>query len=176
MRILIHTCCGPCLIVPFFELLGGGDITAFYYNPNIHPSQEYTKRLKTFEEFCQEEDINYIVADYNPRDYFDKVRFHLPEGERCLDCYRLRLKVTAKQAAEDDYEAITTTLLVSPYQNFEKIMEIGRNVAHENNLKFVGQDFRQNYRHSVEESRNRGMYRQGYCGCLFSEMERYYRP
>lgn len=175
MKILIHTCCGPCLTVPFFELQGEGEITAYFYNPNIHPSREYMHRLDSFIAFCLEENIDYKLGLYEPVKYFDQVDYHLPVGERCQNCYQLRLNETASFASKNGFQAITTTMLVSPYQDFEKIVELGKKIAADFKLSFIAQDFRQNYRHTIEESKKRNLYRQGYCGCIISEFERYYR-
>ena len=174
MRILSHVCCGPCFTTVFEKLAGDRhDVEAFYYNPNIHPRAEYRRRLAYLKSFCDDKSIDLKVGDYDIHQYFQTVVNFKEKIERCKKCYRLRLKATAELAAAGDFDAFTTTLLLSPWQFHDELREIGDEISETVGVSFYYQDFRPNYRHSVELSKAMGMYRQKYCGCLFSENERY---
>lgn len=175
MKILLHTCCGPCTIFPLQDLREQGHIIeGFFYNPNIHPYQEFQRRLTTLKQYALEESFPLIIRDdYNFEDYIRRVAFH--EDERCGHCYMLRLTEIAKQAKKLGYDAFTTTLLVSPYQNHELIKETAENVAREFDIPFIYKDFRPGFRNATDISREKAMYRQPYCGCIYSEKERYYK-
>lgn len=173
MRLLVHICCGPCFLYPLEEMTKSHEITGFFYNPNIHPFQEYAKRLEAVEDYCRDEKISLIVDDYAIEDYFREVAFHEKEPERCRRCYHLRLARTAKFAEENGFDVFTSTLLVSPHQKHETIKEIGQSVSAVSGVQFLYQDFRPGYKRGVEKSRKIEMYRQKYCGCIFSERERF---
>ncbi len=170
-KVLIHTCCGPCLIYPYKWLKEAGyKAFSYFYNPNIHPYSEYLKRFNCWKDYVEKFEIPHKSASYQPEFYFRAVSFH--EEERCLLCYQLRLGAAAKMARESEFDYFTTTLLVSPYQKHEKIKEIGERIGKTYNVPFLYEDFRKGYYEGVEESRELSMYRQWYCGCLFSEIER----
>ena len=156
-------------------------ITVFYYNPNIYPDEEYYKRVEEQKQFIKD-----FKSD-NPIDFtegnFDKNRFYavtkgmenLPEGgKRCFKCYELRLREAAKYAKTHGFDYFTTTLSISPLKNAQKLNEIGLSLANEYNVKYLVSDFKKKngYKRSVEISRQYGMYRQNYCGCIFSKQER----
>ncbi|HDP70287.1 MAG TPA: epoxyqueuosine reductase QueH [Actinobacteria bacterium] len=171
-KVLLHTCCGPCLIYSYEKLTKEGhDVTCFYYNPNIHPFKEYKERLKSVRKCCKELSIPLIVGDYEMEEYFRRVAFH--EDERCSICYNLRLEKTAKIAKSENLDAFTTTLTISPYQSIESIKEIGGKVAQEIGVQFLFKDFREGFKESHEKAKEMDLYMQKYCGCLFSEWERY---
>ncbi len=170
-RMLLHTCCGPCLTVPEQSFRSGYSLTSYFYNPNIHPSLEYKRRLETLADFCETFNVPLIVADYDMPAYFRRVVGD--EDNRCLHCYSLRLGQTARFAAEQGFDVFSTTLSVSPYQDHELLRSVGSRVAEEHGVPFVYEDFSPLYRRSVERSRELGMYRQAYCGCVYSEKERY---
>lgn len=170
-KILVHTCCGPCFIYPYEKLKGEGfEVFSFFYNPNIHPYGEYLKRLTTWKGFVSEFQIPYENSNYEPKVYFQAVNFL--EKERCLQCYRLRLEKAAKKAKEMKFDYFTTTLLVSLYQKHGEVRKIGKSLGELYGVPFFYEDFREGYYQGVEKSRRLSMYRQWYCGCLYSEIER----
>lgn len=172
-EILLHTCCGPCATWTVNRLREEGfDVTAFWYNPNIHPFTEHRNRLEALETLARAIDLPLIVSEgYEMIDYFRAVVGH--EGERCADCFRLRLGRTAAVATEKGFSAFTTTLLISPYQKHELLRQIGEEVAREHGIEFYYEDFRPGFRESHRLSRELNLYHQKYCGCLYSEWERY---
>jgi predicted adenine nucleotide alpha hydrolase (AANH) superfamily ATPase len=171
--ILLHTCCGPCATYAVESLRGQGlDVTAFWYNPNIHPFSEHQRRLEAMQTLAQALDMPLIVNEgYDMLKYFQAVVGH--ESDRCPDCYRLRLSRTAAVACEKGFDAFTTTLLISPYQDHELIHEIGEQLGKEYGIGFHYEDFRPGFREGHRISREMGLYHQGYCGCVYSEWERY---
>ncbi len=173
MKVLLHTCCGPCLIYPY-EKLGekNYEVDCFFFNPNIHPYVEYLRRLDTLVSFSQEKAISLKIPDYQPEIYFRAVAFHEKKGERCELCYQIRLKESARRAKEEGYDLFTSTLLVSRYQDHDKIKKIGEELSKAEGIPFFYYDFREGYYQGVNQSREMGMYRQKYCGCIFSEIER----
>lgn len=175
MKILIHICCAACFSAPYFHLKEEGfDIHGFWFNPNIHPYQEYLKRLETLQEFSAKEDIRMICKDeYNLDDFLQKTAFR--ENERCRICYYDRLKYAAIVAKKGDFEFFTTTLLYSKFQKHDMIREIGESLGKEYGIKFYYRDFRQYWKEGIKLSKELGMYRQQYCGCIYSERDRYLR-
>ena len=145
---------------------------AYYFNPNIHPYSEYLKRSEAAAGYCAAVGVEFQEGGYEIENYFSAVVDTPQKPERCHECYKLRLEETAKAAVEKGIEAISTTLLVSPYQNHDDIRSVGEAVALAHGLQFFYRDFRTFYRESVAVSREMGMYRQNYCGCVFSERER----
>jgi len=174
MKILTHVCCAPCFTYPHKRMLEEGhDVTAFFYNPNIHPYQEYKNRLASLEKYVELKGTRVIYDnDYNIENY---LRGALAVEERCEFCYKERLDKTAKIAGQLDFDAFTTTLLISPFQKHEKIVIAGKKIAGESGLEFYYEDFREGYQESRDISKTLGLYMQKYCGCIFSEKERYFR-
>jgi predicted adenine nucleotide alpha hydrolase (AANH) superfamily ATPase len=148
-------------------------LRCLFYNANVHPFKEYRRRLESFEALMAEEGVEYTVVPYEPEEWIRAVAFR--EESRCEMCYRLRLRRAADLALEEGYDAISTTLLASPYQDHEMIALIGNSVCRSRGLEFVPWDGRDSYREALNEARARGMYTQPYCGCLISERERYDR-
>ena len=174
MKVLLHTCCAPCSVYCIEDLEKDDiDFDLYWYNPNIHPYIEYQMRKKTLEEYSKLINHKVIFNDeYGLKNFCKNVINNL--GTRCEDyCYKIRLEQTAKYAKENNYKGFTTTLLVSPYQNTEKIIEIGTRIAQEYGLEFVVRDFKKGFRQGQAKARELGMYMQKYCGCVFSEEERY---
>jgi len=172
MRVLTHVCCGPCFTAVHELLDGSGhDPTVFYFNPNIHPPAEYRRRLAYVERFCRQKSVPLLVGEYELPRYFRAVHGAEDKPLRCTECYRLRLGRTAEMAAAGDYDAFTTSLLLSPYQFHESLKEAAESAAREQGVVFLYQDWRRAYRRSIELSRAHEMYRQRYCGCVFSEGE-----
>ncbi|MCX7780429.1 MAG: epoxyqueuosine reductase QueH [Negativicutes bacterium] len=175
MRLLLHVCCGPCAAYPVAALKAvGHELTGFFYNPNIHPYEEFAKRLETSREFAAKAGIELIVdATYALEDFLSGAMQDL--SKRCEYCYSIRLRKAAIMARENNYEAFSTTLLVSPYQKHEMIRGIGEQVAKAEQIPFFYVDFREGWNEGVRMSKEWELYRQPYCGCIFSEKERYYR-
>lgn len=175
MKILLHTCCGPCSIYPIEYLKEKGmEIQGYYYNPNIHPYTEYVKRRDTLLEYAAGMGIPIICEENYPMEEFIRKVVHR-ESERCSECYAMRLEETAKAAKKGGFDSFTTTLLVSPYQKHEMIREIGEEYSQKYGVPFYYVDFRPGYRKATARSRELGMYRQKFCGCIYSEKERYFR-
>lgn len=172
-KVLLHICCGPCAIYPLKILREQGyEVRGYFYNPNIHPYTEYKKRLDGLEEFATSADLKVIYEEnYDPTVYMQSVCFR--EQERCRICYHLRLERAAQIAQKGKFDFFTTTLLVSKYQNHKLIKTIVDNIAIQYSIPFLYQDFREGFSESGMISREMGLYRQQYCGCLYSEMERY---
>ena len=177
MNVLLHTCCASCLIIPCRRLREEDfQVSAFFYNPNIMPYREFRHRLTSFRDYASENDIPYYInEDYQLRFMLEKL-LHPGDKSRCRACYDLRLFQTARFAAEKGFEAFSTTLSVSPYQDHEAIRKSGREAAEKWNVEFLYRDWRPEFRKGIKEAKQDGdIYLQGYCGCIFSEEERY-RP
>ncbi len=177
MKLLLHVCCGPCLIYPYEALSKDGyEVEGYFYNPNIHPLSEYKNRKKAVEDFSTAEKIKVSFDEgYKPEEFFQAVAGNEKSANRCQLCWKLRLEKTAKLAKNKSFDCFSTTLLVSPYQNIEKIKEIGEDIAKAVGVKFIFADFRSGFRQAHNKAKELGLYCQKYCGCLFSEIERYER-
>ncbi len=175
MEMLLHMCCAPCSTASIAKFKGlGYGVKGYFYNPNIHPYREFKKRLETLKQYCQEEDIPLMVEDRYMLDLFlREAVFH--EEERCHFCYRMRLLETARKAQEEDIKYISSTLLISPYQDHELLMQIGSESAQKYGRIFIYEDLRSLFKDSIALSKERNLYRQPYCGCIYSEKERYYK-
>jgi predicted adenine nucleotide alpha hydrolase (AANH) superfamily ATPase len=150
----------------------GHGVTSYWYNPNVHPFMEHKRRLDAMRQLSELIDLPLIEADgYEMIEYLRALVGH--EAERCSTCYRMRLEQTAKVAKENDFDAFTTTLLISPYQDHEKIVEIASNIAKDVGVTFYYEDFRPGFREGQRISKEMGLYLQPYCGCIYSEWERY---
>ncbi len=173
MRLLMHICCGPCTIYPLKELrTHGHDVTGFFYNPNIHPYQEYSRRQETLRNYAEKILLNVIwMKSYLLEEFLSHVASR-PE-ERCVYCLTDRLKQTAEEAKKEKYDAFTSTLLYSRYQKHDLIRQIGEALSHQTGIPFFYQDFREGWNEGVRISREMEMYRQPYCGCVYSEKERF---
>ncbi len=176
MKILLHTCCGPCSIYPVdFLREKGMDVYGYFFNPNIHPYTEFARRREALEKYAAEIDLKVIIdEDYRLEEFLQGVTHR--ESRRCLICYAMRLDQTARVAKRGGFDRFSTTLLVSPYQKHELIREIGQASADKYGVPFYYEDFRTGYKAATALSRKMGMYRQQYCGCIYSEKERYLRP
>lgn len=173
MKLLLHICCGPCATYPIPWLKEQGyQVHGYFYNPNIHPYTEYQKRLEALKEYARQEDVKIIYdQDYDPREYFQNIAYR--EAQRCFLCYQLRLSRAAQVARKGKFQGFTTTLLVSPFQKHQLIREVGEAVGERYGVPFVYFDFREGFKQTVTRSKAMGLYRQQYCGCLYSELERY---
>lgn len=182
--LLLHSCCAPCSSYVLEYLCERFRITVFYFNPNISDSVEYRHRveeqkrlIRVYNQEGRGYPISVIEGDYEPGCFFQMAQGleDCPEGgERCFRCYELRLQETAKRAVEGGYDYFGTTLTVSPLKNAQKLNEIGNKLAEEYGADWLPSDFKKKngYRRSVELSAEYGLYRQDYCGCVFSKAER----
>jgi predicted adenine nucleotide alpha hydrolase (AANH) superfamily ATPase len=171
--LLLHTCCAPCATYCTEDWQQKGmEVTSFWYNPNIHPFTEHQRRLETLQEFAQQTKLPLIVSEgYDVINYFQAVVGH--ERERCSYCFRLRLSMTALIAKLRGFDAFTTTLLISPYQKHELLKGVGEEIARKEGVDFLYEDLRNGYSESHRMSQELDLYRQKYCGCLYSEWERF---
>jgi len=172
MKLLMHICCANCALLPLKHLdLRGIDVRGLWFNPNIHPEDEYLKRLDSVQklEGLQDLEIEY-AAGYGIRKFMASLEGH--SGIRCEACYRMRLDETARTARKMGLDGFTTSLLASPFQKFDLIVETGQLVAKRHSMPFYWQDLRHGWREGARLSRQLGLYRQYYCGCVFSKEER----
>jgi len=197
MRLLLHVCCAGCACYPLRKLREAKvegknlEITGFWYNPNIHPYSEYQKRMVTMGYFAQKENLPMIWKDeYALEEWLEATRgeFDLTDSsmgketgpgywtkqKRCEQCYNLRLNKLAKKAKEKGYDYFSTTLLYSKFQEHELIKEICEKFRSQYNINFCYFDFRIGWKEGIEISKEMGLYRQHYCGCIFSEKEKYF--
>jgi len=182
-QILLHCCCGPCTIYPLQSLRDSGyRVTGFFYNPNIHPFREYVARLSSYEEMAKLYELPVLPGgEYGLEEFLFALKdvkgdvYEPVSSTRCEICYRLRLERTAIVCKRDGYEAFSTTLLVSPYQNHDMIRQVGERIAEAYELGFVYSDFRPGFRRGQKSAVEAGFYMQKYCGCVFSEYDRYGR-
>jgi hypothetical protein len=175
MRILLHICCAPCATYTINRLREEGfEVTGFWYNPNIHPWTEHEMRRESMVKYAEAVGLPMIWKErYDMPLFLRAVVGHERFGERCAICYRLRLEKTANVASERGFDAFTTTLIISPYQDQELIRHIGEKVGTRYGVEFYFEDFRRGWSERGRLTREHGLYRQQYCGCIFSEWERY---
>lgn len=178
--LLLHSCCAPCSSYTLEYLSRYFSITVFYFNPNISPKAEFDKRFaeqkRLIEALPAENKISLICGDYNYDEFLNIARGYesVPEGgERCFRCYRMRLEKTAELAKQKEFDYFCTTLSISPLKNSQKINEIGFDVAEKYGVKWLPSDFkkREGYKRSIELSREYDLYRQNFCGCVFSKSQ-----
>lgn len=174
-RVLIHACCGPCAVYPLGRLREAGcQVTGYFYNPNIHPWREYTRRRRAMEQYAAMVDLPLVTdAGYELEQYLTEVLTCPAVPGRCYLCYRLRLERAAQTAREGGFDAFTTTLLASPFQHHQLVQRAGQEAGREHRVEFFYRDFRMGWAAGMREARAAGLYRQSYCGCIFSERERY---
>ena len=174
MKLLLHTCCAPCSVYCIQSLREENiEPTVFWFNPNIHPYMEYKARKETLEKYTKDINVEAIFMDYyGLKEFCKNVVNNLQT--RCKEyCYLVRLEETAKYAKENGYDAFTTTLLVSPYQDHQGLIEVAEKVAEKYGVQFLYRDFRVGFREGQNKARELGLYMQKYCGCIFSEEDRY---
>ena len=173
-KLLLHSCCGPCSSSVIERLRDYFDITVMYYNPNIEPKEEYEKRKSEQLRLLNELGIKFMDIDYLNNEYHEKVKGYENEPEnglRCPLCFELRLDKTASKAKENNFDYFGTTLTVSPHKNSKIINEIGLKLEEKYGVKFLLSDFKKEdgYKRSIELSKKYDLYRQDYCGCLYSK-------
>ncbi len=181
MKILLHICCAPCAThcINLLKNLGY-EVVGFFYNPNIHPPKEYERRKAELEKIRKYFEIDVIEWKYDVENWFKYIKGYEKEregGKRCELCIKMRLEETAKYARMKGFDAFTTTLTISPWKNSKKIFEIGRKISEKYNIRFLEIDFKKNdgFKKSVELSKRYNMYRQKYCGCIFSYLDRLHK-
>ena len=179
--LLLHSCCAPCSSYVLEYLSNYFEITVFYYNPNIYPETEYTKRIleqqKLIDDMNFKYPVSFVAGEYEKEKFYEMAR-GLEEvkegGSRCMKCYELRLRETAEIAKAGEYDYFTTTLSISPLKNAAKLNEIGQRLGKEYGVEYLISDFKKKngYKRSTELSKIYGLYRQDYCGCEFSQRQR----
>ena len=183
-KVLIHTCCAPCFTFIQEDISKNGILnnekvrenvsyTACWYNPNIHPKVEYERRKNTFIDFCKMKNVDYIVIDrYDLNEYVKYVVNNVGDNKeystRCEYCYYMRFKEVFKYAKENGFDAVTTTLSISPYQNHDLIIKALKKLSQEYSIDYIYTDYRDNFRVGQKMARDLGLYMQKYCGCVFS--------
>ena len=180
-KLLLHACCAPCSSYVLEYLSEFFEITIYYYNPNIHPENEYIRRINELKKFLTEfktkNKVNLVEENYNSLEYFNKIKGLEDLGERserCYNCYELRMENAALYASKNNFDYFTTTLSISPYKNSNWLNEIGKNLEEKYNIKYLYADFKKKngYKRSLELSKEYKLYRQDYCGCIYSKQER----
>jgi predicted adenine nucleotide alpha hydrolase (AANH) superfamily ATPase len=170
MKILLHMCCAPCSVYPLSALREEElDVEGLFYNPNIHPIEEFKRRKQTVEKFSQINNVPVAFMNDFKQDTWEN--FDGVDDERCNMCYSIRLDRAAAYAKERGYDAYTTSLLVSPYQKHELIKKLGEKFADKHGVKFYYRDFRPGFRQGQQKAREMGLYRQKFCGCIISYNE-----
>jgi len=172
-KVLLHSCCAPCSIYCVDTLRGEGlNPTSLWFNPNIHPYQEYKARRDALLAYGESIDLAVeVLEDYGLREFVRAVAADI--DHRCGHCYSIRLGTAAKFAAEHGYDAFTSSLLISPYQNHELLKAVGEEMGEKYGVPFLYRDFRPGFREGQQKARELELYMQKYCGCVFSEEERY---
>lgn len=180
-RLLLHSCCAPCSSYVIEYLSNYFEITVFYYNPNLYPDEEYETRSREQKRFIKEYNSKYPVtftdADFIPAEFYDKINGFEKEkegGKRCKKCFELRLTKTAQLAQAENFDYFATTLTISPLKNAALINKIGEEISQKYGVKYLASDFKKKngFKRSTELSKEYNLYRQDYCGCVFSKTER----
>jgi epoxyqueuosine reductase len=173
MRVLLHACCAPCLLYPLDDLRSEGhEVTAFFFNPNIHPYTEYLRRLDAFKVYTREHGVRTLNEEPSPgmEEWLREVVFR--EAQKCRICFNFRLGETARRARDKGFEAFSSTLLYSRFQKHDLLAETGQAIAEGTGVPFIYRDWRSGWNEGVRRYRTLGLYRQKYCGCIYSEKER----
>ena len=175
MKMLLHICCAPCSIYPVQKLRKDNyDVMGFYYRNNIHPYSECLRRQETLSTYADQIGLKLIISkEYNIEGFLQNIAFR--ENNRCRYCYHDRLLTTARLAKKSKFDLFSTTLLYSKFQNHDAVRAIGESIAEQIEIPFAYHDFRTGWKQGVQESKQMKMYRQQYCGCIYSEKERYFR-
>jgi len=175
MKVLLHICCGPCSIYPVKLLRNGGlEVMGFFYKHNIHPYSECLKRQDALQAYAAKIDLGVIFQEgYDLEGFIQKLVYR--EADRCRHCYHERLRSTALVAKRGKFDYFSTTLLYSKHQKHDLVQSIGESVGKSVGVEFLYRDFRDGWREGIETSKQLKMYRQQYCGCIYSEKERYFK-
>lgn len=182
-RLLVHMCCGPCSIVPLKSVLSGtSEVWGYFYNPNIHPKSEFRLRLEAVKKLASLLSLDVLYnEEYDPREFILGLKAagggldvkHPEHGQRCGFCYTDRMEATAKAAAKNGFDAFSSSLLYSRYQAHDEIKALGLELADRYGVSFYYEDYRAGWQEGIEASKDMGLYRQKYCGCVYSKIERY---
>ncbi len=177
-KILLHTCCAPCSVGVVNYLNKNNIYPSFFWcNANIHPYKEYRLRKQTLEQYAKLINVKMFDCEgYDLKNFILNLDGEFSFGKRCYKCYLFRLSRCVKFAKQNKFQSFTTTLLISPFQNHSLIKQICEQLAFENGIEFKYFDFRPLFKHSQQEAKKLGFYLQNYCGCVFSEQERFYSP
>lgn len=172
-KVLLHSCCAPCSVYCIDTLRAEGiEPTSLWFNPNIHPYQEYKARRDTLLSYGESIGVTVnVLEDYGLREFVRAVVEDI--DHRCAHCYTIRLGTAAKYASEHGFEAFTSSLLISPYQNHDLLKAVGEQMGKQYGVTFLYRDFRPGFREGQAKARELGLYMQKYCGCIFSEEDRY---
>jgi epoxyqueuosine reductase len=175
MKVLLHICCAPCSIFPVEVLREeGNEVMGFFFRNNIHPYTECIKREQTLKEYAETIKLKVIYQKgYELEKFLQIIAFR--EAERCRICYHERLYAACKVAKKGNFDAFSSTLLYSKFQNHELICSTGKAIGKKEGIKFLHRDFREGWKHGIEKSKQLKMYRQQYCGCIYSEKQRYFK-
>lgn len=173
-KLLLHVCCGPCATEVIKRLKQDYEVSLFFYNPNIHPKEEYDRRLDSTKKLADIEDVDLFIHDHNDQEFFDVTEGmdNEPEGgRRCEICFDMRLDMSAKFAKENGFDIFTSSISISPYKNHFLLKTLGEKIEKKYGVKFLGDDFKKNqgYEKSIILSKEYGLYRQKYCGCIYSK-------
>ncbi len=173
MKLLLHLCCAPCTVYPRQQLASAqADIHGLFFNPNIHPYREYRRRMEAVQQLQQQTGLPVIYqGGYGLEEFLRRVVFR--EAQRCYTCYYWRLQTTAKIAKRGKFDAFSSTLLYSKFQQHDLIKQIGETLAQDEGIPFYYEDFRVGWKEGIKLSKEMQLYRQQYCGCVYSEQERY---
>ena len=173
MKVLLHMCCAPCSLYPLQVLEAEGcRVFGFFFNPNIHPYQEYRRRLETVQQLAENVGLEVIYRDeYDVVSFLQQVAFR--ESQRCHICYNLRLEAAARLAKKSRMDGFTSTLLYSKRQDHELVRQIGDEIGKSHGIPFIYRDLREGWNKGIQKSEELNLYRQQYCGCIYSEQERY---
>lgn len=185
-RILVHMCCGPCSVYPIKAMLPGMAVWGYFHNPNIHPYAEFRKRVEAAKTLAGYLSIDIICdEEYRPVEFIRGLKAsippdasgarprHPPKDARCIFCYGTRLEETARAAKEMGFDGFSTSMLYSKYQDHDNIKKMGVDLAERYGILFYYEDFRDGWHEGIERSKEMGLYRQKYCGCIYSRIERY---
>lgn len=180
-KLLLHACCAPCSSYVLEVLSNYFEITIYYYNPNIYPENEFIRRMEELKKFITEfptkNKVTFIELDYNSNEFYQNIKGLeklVERSMRCYNCYKFRMEESCKYASINNFDYFTTTLSISPYKDANWINEIGKYLEDKYNIKYLYADFkkRNGYKRSLELSREYNLYRQDYCGCVYSKQER----
>ena len=167
--LLLHTCCAPCLLYPYKRLTEMGyNVISYWYNPNIYPVMERAIRFNELKRYCQERNIKFIYDTSPSNDFYKAIFPHYQPPQRCSNCWKLRLSMAAKRAKEEGINVFTTTLLVSKYQDPKEINRLGKCIEEQTGVKYLEADFRDGFEWAHHRAKEMEMYRQKWCGCIYS--------
>lgn len=173
-KMLLHTCCAPCSTHVLELLMEAFELTLYFYDPNIHPEEEYDKRKAEMKDYAETSHILFIEGPYDIERWFDITKGHEADregNERCFICYELRMREAARFAGDNGFEYFGTVLSISPHKNAQKLNEIGASLSREYGVRYLAADFKKKdgFKKSITLSKEHGLYRQDYCGCVYSK-------